>query len=78
MGLLRPDKDHPKRFLFNWAHRTLGISSLVLASNKISLLFIYMGKLVLKTALSIQFFFEKCVLSNILIYHTILHKVRVY
>ena len=33
MGLLRPDKEHPQRFLFNYAHRFLGISLLVLSSN---------------------------------------------
>ena len=33
MGILRPDKEHPKRFLFNYAHRSLGITLLVLSSN---------------------------------------------
>ena len=32
MGLLRPEKEHPKRFLFNYAHKTLGICMLVLSS----------------------------------------------
>lgn len=32
MGLARPLKEHPKRFVFNYAHRTLGITTFVLSS----------------------------------------------
>ncbi len=35
MGLLRPDKEDPKRYLFNCAHKFLGISLLVLSSENI-------------------------------------------
>ncbi len=46
MGLLRPDKDSKIRFLFNYAHRSIGIFTFVSASktsfnhNKVCMVFI--------------------------------------
>ncbi len=34
MALCRPDKDAPRRSLFNWAHRSLGIISLLMSGKK--------------------------------------------
>jgi hypothetical protein len=35
MGMLRPDKDAPKRGIFNYAHRSLGTILLTLSSNNL-------------------------------------------
>lgn len=34
LGTLRPDKDHPRRCVFNHVHRTLGISTFILSGMK--------------------------------------------
>ena len=35
MAVFRPDKDAPRRSLFNWAHRSLGMITLLMSRKSI-------------------------------------------